>query len=130
MPTNHNLACGLFVVGGFAVFLGLMPGAHIEQGGVIDLAEMEHLRDHPEDQPWAEDYRLGWPDSPLIHYRSQQTLTAKDGGLHAERSFDWKIELLSWSALTLAIGIGLLWLGRQMRPFKVIRTPQPHIADD
>jgi hypothetical protein len=130
MRTDSNLTRGLTAVGCLSIFLALMPGARSERGGVINAAELEHLKQHSEDQPWIEDYRLGWPGSPLVHSRSEQTLTAQAGGYRADRSFEWEIALLSWSALTLAIGIGLVWLGRRMRPTKLIPSTQPHIADD
>ena len=70
----------------------------------------------PEDMPRATDYVLGWSSSPLAAYHTECTLTDEDGRQVTvgccSRS---EVNLLSWSGLTLAIGIGLLWLARRLR---------------
>jgi hypothetical protein len=77
---------------------------------------MEHLRANPQDMPTRTDVTLGWQPSPLFRYRSRSSLTDRDGAISVEQSVSAKVGWLSWSALTLAVGVGLFWLAKRLKP--------------
>ena len=70
--------------------------------------------------PSTEEYRFGWWHSPLFHYRSERTLTLERGAISVSRRGGMTVGWLSWSSLTLAVGIGLFWLAGKLRP---VATP-------
>jgi hypothetical protein len=47
---------------------------------------------------------------------SERTLVGRAGGFTAKRQAEMTIGWLSWSSLTLAIGVGLFWAARRLRP--------------
>jgi hypothetical protein len=117
MLTRERVRSWLCVLGVIALFLAVMPYFHYEGGTTATAAKMKHLQANPGDMPRSEEFRFGWADSPLAHYRSQLTLTElPDGGFTGKRAAAMTIGWMSWSSLTLAIGIGLLWVARKLRP--------------
>jgi hypothetical protein len=74
--------------------------------------------------PFTEEYRFGWPDSPLVHYRREQSIErGPDGGFTVKKSSGTNVGWLSWSSLMLAVSLGLFWVARVLRSKPV--TPDP-----
>ncbi len=101
----------LMVFGWFGIFLAIMPSFEFEGGITANAVMMKHLQANPTDMPFTEVYHFGWDFSPLIRYRTEQHLTAKEDGTFESRKttffhFGWE----SWSFVTLVIGLGLILL--------------------
>ena len=116
MFTRDRVANWLGWAGIAAVFLSVMPSFEYRGGTVSDRAQADHLKANPGDLPYTEDYVFGWADSPLVHYHSELALAESAGGFRPDRSRGVSIGWLSWSSLTLAVGLGLLWAARRIRP--------------
>ena len=116
MFTRDRIRNWLTALGCLALFLALQPYFFVRSGVTADAAMTEHLQQHPADMPVTEEYRFGWAQSPLAHYRSERTLVGQAGGFTAMRQAEMTIGWLSWSSLTLAIGVGLFWAARRLRP--------------
>jgi hypothetical protein len=116
MFTRQRVRNWLAVLGYIALFLAVMPYFR-GQGGITPTpAQAEHLRANPGDTPYTEDYVFGWTESPLVKYHSETTLTDDNGRVTVGRSRSTTIGWVSWSSLTLAVGVGLLGAARLLRP--------------
>src|SRR5215204_5095629 len=107
MFTRARIRQVLTVLGGVALFLAVMPYFSVTTGVTAGPELLDHLRKSPEDMPSTEEYRFGWWHSPLFHYRSERTLTLERGAISVSRRGGMTVGWLSWSSLTLAVGIGL-----------------------
>ncbi len=122
MLTRQRLRNWLVALGWIATFLAVMPYAHHRMGGVRDSDEAEFLRDHPDLHPSHSEYRFGWTDSPLVRYVREQSVEVHDSsGFGFKRTANLDIGWLSWSSLTLVIGLVLLRSARWLKP----STPAP-----
>jgi hypothetical protein len=124
MFTRERLRNVLAVLGFITLFLALMPYFRIESGTTADAAMMEFLQQNPDAMPSTSEYRLGWAHSPLIHYRSERTLTIDGSGFSAMQKAKTTIGWLSWSSLTLVIALGLFWVAGKLRG----RPPAPETS--
>jgi hypothetical protein len=124
MLTRERLRNVLAVLGFITLFLALMPYFRVESGTTADAAMMEFLQQNPDAMPSTSEYRLGWRHSPLLHYRSERTLTVQGGGFSAMQKAETTIGWLSWSSLTLVIAIGLFWVAGKLRR----RAPEPEAS--
>src|SRR4051794_35745363 len=117
MFTRERFRNVLATVGALIVFLAIMPYYRREAGGTLTPAQAEHLRSNPGDIPVTVDCVFGWMQSPLFRYHSEKALAIRPG---RDTTVEWSgggtIGWASWSSLTLAIGIGLTWAARRMRP--------------
>ena len=116
----------LAVLGGVAWFLAVMPHFSVTTGVTAGPELLDHLRKTLEDMPSTEECRFGWSHSPLCHYRSERTLTFERGVISVSRRGGMTVGLLSWSSLTLAVGIGLFWVARKVRPVTTPAGPGQH----
>lgn len=112
MFTRRHLQTGLGLLGGLAIFSATYPYFHTQGGVVADAAMAEHLIANPGDMPGVEEWRLGWEVAPLVHYRAEQKLIRREGKIVNEKSSEVSLGWLSW--ISLAAGVGLLWLARRM----------------
>lgn len=115
MFTRARVRNVLSALGVIAVFLAVMPYFHYQAGGTFDSATLEHLRAHPDKSPYTEDYTLGWDFSPLAHFHGERTLKVTDAGVAVGKSSRVSIGWISWSSLTLVVGIGLLWVASRLK---------------
>ena len=106
----------LAALGVIAVFLAVMPYCRYEGGVTADAKMADHILVNPGSMPFTEEYRFGWGDSPLVHYRCEQTLAVRpDGAITSRRTSGARIGWLSWSSLTLGLGVTLLWGASKLR---------------
>jgi hypothetical protein len=117
MTARRWVAKYLGILGFIAIFLAFQP-AFVGRSGVSgDARLMDHLRDNPGDMPLMEDYRFGWAKSPLVHYHREQSLQQMpEGDYTSQKSSGLSFGWVSWSALTLAIGLGLLGIAKRLKP--------------
>ncbi|MDB5312868.1 MAG: hypothetical protein JWO38_7070 [Gemmataceae bacterium] len=88
----------------------------VREGWHLTHTQAEHVGANPGDMPSTEDYTFGWSDSPLVRSHGEKMLTERPAGaITAKRSGRGTVGWISWSLLTLAIGIGLIWAARRMR---------------
>lgn len=107
----------LATVGVVGVFLAFMPFFEYRGGTVADAAQAKHVSANLGDMPFVKEHRFGWAGSPLMHYRTELRLqTLPDGACRAEKTMGFEVNLLSWSFLTLAVGIGLTVVAGRIRP--------------
>jgi hypothetical protein len=122
MFTRQRIGNWFAALGWIALFLAVMPYAHHRMGSVQDPAAAEFVRDQPDLYPSFTVYRFGWTDSPFAEYSSEQTVEAQGpSGFTFKRMSGFHIGWLSWSSLTLVIGLVLLRSARWLKP----STPAP-----
>lgn len=117
MSAIHNrLANILTIVGGIAAFTAVMPSFEYHGGTVVDTAMVKHLQAHPDHLPYKEAYRFGWTFSPLVEHLHARELDVKaDSGFTLKHSSNTRFDLISWSALSLGVGVVLIALARKVR---------------
>ena len=115
MFTRYRIRDLMMAIGVIVIYLAVKPYFHYEFR-ITDPATTDHVRTNPDDMPFTEDYVFGWSDSPLFSYHNEKTLTVVNGHVIAGRSTRMPIGWISWSSLTLVIGIGLIWLAQRLKP--------------
>lgn len=106
----------LRAIGVIGCFLAVIPFFESRGGTTADAAMMKHLQANPDHMPFTETYRFGWSSSPLFEYRKEQRLEAKaDGGFAVGATTAFRIGWISWSSISMAIGIGLVVLAAKLR---------------
>lgn len=117
MGARERVRGWLVVLGVVAIFLAFMPYFRYQGGITPTRAQADHLMANPGDMPFTEDYVFGWHGSPLVHYHSELALKeSARGGVTASRSKRMSVGWVSWSSLTLAAGVGLLWAAKRLKP--------------
>jgi hypothetical protein len=101
--------------GCLVLFLAFFPSFSSQGGSVTSPLVATHLEDHPDAMPVVKVYSFGWLGSPLVSYRSEKTIAEVNGALSISQSNDLNIGWVSWSSLTLATGLTLLWAGKKLR---------------
>lgn len=94
----------------------VVPNGEDRLGGELTTAQQRHVRANPDDVPFTYDFRFGWPDSPLIHRHSELRLNEDEGGVRAVRAKHFSVGWFSWSSLTLAVAVALLWAAKRLWP--------------
>ena len=128
MFTRDRIRTCLAVPGVIAVFLAVVPHFRYQGGGELDAASAEHVRAHPGSMPYTEDYDFGWNTSPLFHYHGEQTLKASGAGVTFRKSGRGHVGWVSWSMLTLAVGIGLVWAAARLKPRPAPKTEVDRVS--
>jgi len=111
--------------GCLGLILALFPSFSYEAGGVTSPLVAEHLKGHPDAMPMVERYSFGWFGSPLISYQVEKTIADNRGAIAISQSNDLRIGWVSWSSLSLGIGLVLLWAGRKLtvKPKEAVTSP-------
>ncbi len=113
---QNRLANILTILGGIAAFTAVMPSYEYRGGTVVDTATAKHLQTNPDHLPYTEAYRFGWTFSPLVEHRHASELEVKaDSGFTLKHSSNTRFDLISWSALSLGVGVVLIALARKVR---------------
>ena len=118
--TRDRIRNWLGVLAAVAFILAVMPFYEYRGGTVSTQAEFDHVRANPGDLPYTEDYKFGWHFSPLVHHHRAKTLRLIDGRLTVGGVMRTEVNWVSWSGLTLGVGVGLLWAAKRLKP-----APQP-----
>ncbi|HVK08741.1 MAG TPA: hypothetical protein VM597_08195 [Gemmataceae bacterium] len=125
MITRERLRNWLSALGWIAIFLAVMPYFHHRTGPVSDAAA-EFIRDQPDLYPSTSVYRFGWTNSPLVEYVSEQTVEAHgSSGFTFKRASAFHVGWLSWSMLTLVVGVVLLRASRRPKPPSTPASDRP-----
>jgi hypothetical protein len=130
MLTRRLLCRLLNLLGGIAVLLALAPDLRYQSGGTLNQARMEHVRANPSDMPYTNVIRLGWAGSPLFRYHSEKVLVESADGVTSRHTTEAAVGWLSWSALTLVVGVVLLGAARRLKPVQPADGHLPHARSD
>jgi len=117
----------LLGLGCLGLILALFPSFFYQAGGEFSPLVAEHLKDHPDAMPTVERYSLGWVSSPLVSYQIEKTIADNRGAIALTQSNDLRVGWLSWSSLSLGIGLALLWAGRKLtaKPKEAMKVTSP-----
>jgi hypothetical protein len=119
MLIREHVARWLGILGAIAIFIAFQPDFRAQNGATADKEMADFFLANPGSFPFTEDYRFGLANSPLLGYHSERTVSKLPGaGYTMRQSSHYYIGWLSWSMLSLVVGVGLLWAGKRVRPPK------------
>lgn len=114
---RSRIASILSTIGVIAIVLAVLPHFEYRGGVVNDQATVRHLQQFSDHLPYSESYRFGWYFSPLIEHRSAREIAVSaNGSFSLKQSSQFHVGWISWSMLSLIIGLALTKIGSKIRP--------------
>jgi hypothetical protein len=102
------------IAGWLLIVRSLFTSMRSESFGALDAKQVEFVRAHPNLMPVSFDLKLGWSASPLVSWH-KETHVGSDGN---ENSWSFsehqQFELMSWSFVTLVLGVVTLAYARAL----------------